>query len=102
MKSFKNDKERTAFLRDYRNTENGWYKWKEDEDLTRQWWRYDYEYGSFIVEEQLQTYHYPNPHTEWSVIHWYIIKHENWLFADQVASFTQALQELKRWEKSSM
>lgn len=37
LKTFKNDKERIAFLEDYRNTRNGWKLWKCDEDLSRTW-----------------------------------------------------------------
>ena len=36
---FKNDKERLAFLDNYRNTDHGWYQWKKDEDLGRAWWK---------------------------------------------------------------
>lgn len=97
---FKNDKERLAFLDDYRNEQNGWYLWKEDYDLERQWWRFDLPDCALIVEEQLITYHYPNTHVAHSIIHWYIIKDWKRLFADQVASRTLALQEVKRCGKS--
>ena len=35
IKELKNDKERTAFLEDYRNLENGWYLWKDYRDINR-------------------------------------------------------------------
>ena len=95
---FKNDKERLAFLDDYRNEQKGWYLWKEDYDLKRQWWRFDLPDCALIVEEQLITYHYPDTHVDHSIIHWYIIKDWKRLFAD-LASRTLALQEVKRCGK---
>lgn len=97
---FKNDKERLAFLDDYRNEKNGWYLWKEDYDLQRQWWRFDLPDCALIVEDQLITYRYPDVHVDHAIIHWYIIKDWHGLFADQVGSRTLALQEVKRCGKS--
>ena len=96
---FKNDKERISFLEDRKG--EGWYCWKEDDDLNRRLFRYDLPDCALIGEEQLQTFTYPKKHIEWSVIRWYIIKDWHGLFADQVASRTLALQELKRCEKEA-
>lgn len=91
----KNDRERIAFLEDYTNTENGWYLWKEDEDLQRRWWRYDFPQCALIVEEEKTTYHWPDDHISYAVRQWYIIKDWNGLFADQKGSRTLALREVK-------
>lgn len=91
----KNDKERLAFL-DARTKATGWYLWKEDSDLQREWWRFDLPDAAIIVEEQKITYQYPKPHVDTSILHWYIIEDWNGLFADQVASRTQALQLIKK------
>jgi len=99
---FKNDKERIAFLEDYRNKENGWYLWKHDEDLQRSWWRYDLPDCSLIVEEDQMTFNYPNRHVDWFARNWFIIRDWSFntkTFRDQVASRTMALKELKRIEK---
>lgn len=92
---FKNDKERLAFLDNYRNTDHGWYQWKKDEDLGRAWWRFDFPDCAFIVEEQMRTITWPTVHLAWNVVHWYIV--EDWMkpFADSVASRTMALARLK-------
>ena len=92
---FKNDKERGAFLDNYRNEQNGWYLWKEDGDLNRKWWRFDLDDCALVVEEQLQTIPWPNVHLRWTVVHWYIITDWHKPFADGVASRTQALALLK-------
>ena len=94
LKKLKNDKERIAFLEDYRNTEIGWYEWKHDSDLDRSWWRYDLEDCALIVEEQLHTFQWPNEHVA-PVIHWYIVKDWHKPFGDSGASRTMALKELK-------
>lgn len=39
LEKLKNDKERAAFLDDYRNTDSGWYLWKEDDDRQIALWR---------------------------------------------------------------
>ena len=99
---FKNDKERIAFLEDYRNEEYGWYLWKEDPDLQRRWWRCDLPDCSLIVEEDRQTFTWPSPRVEWSIVNWFIVK--DWslstkTFRDQVASRSMALKEIKRIER---
>lgn len=98
MQNFKNDKERIAFLEDYRNEGNGWRLWKHDEDMGRRSWRLDITDGSsLIVEEELRTFNWPKVHTTWSVMHWYII--EDWNsdqnFGDCRGSRTQALNKIK-------
>lgn len=100
MKTFRNDKERIAFLEDYRNTENGWILWKQDEDLERRMWRYNLPDGAaLIVEEQELTCNYLTVHSRWFVIHWYIVESgEDYYskhFGDWVASKTLALNKLK-------
>lgn len=101
MRKFKNDKERIAFLEDYRNKDNGWYLWKHDEDLQRSWWRFDLPDCALIVEEQKRTIEWPNTHVAWLVIHWYIVSDwsGNHTFGDQVASRSLALAKIKEIEK---
>lgn len=97
---FKNDKERVCFLEDYRNKKNGWILWNSDmEDLGIRWWRYDFPDCTFVVEEWLQTFHYPKTHKEWYARQRYITRDDWPLLADQQASRTQQLTELKRIEK---
>ena len=103
MEKFKNDRERIAFLEDYRNTEREWYLWKEDDDLDRRWWRYDLPESALIVEEQKRIHTWPDKHIAWDVIHWYIITDQsgNTPFGDQVASRTMALTYIKKLEKEA-
>ena len=96
MIRFKNDKERIAFLEDYRNEHAGWYLWKDDDDIQHRWWRYDLTDCSLIVEEQKQTFTWPEEHIRWHVHHWFIIKDWHRPFADGTASRSMALTELKR------
>lgn len=99
---FKNDKQRIAFLDDYWNKENGWYIWKEDSEIQRRWWRYDLPDCALIVEEDRQTFMWPDKRVEWRIVHWFIIKDWSFkekTFRDQVASRSMALKELKRIEK---
>ena len=91
---FKNDKERIAFLEDYRNEDHGWYLWKDDDDLQRKWWRFDLEDCALIVEERLQTLQWPDEHLSWLVSRWYIITDWHKPFSDGAASKTQALAKL--------
>jgi len=100
--NFKNDKERIAFLDDYRNTENGWYLWKEDDDRQIALWRFDLpgdiSGGAIIVEEELRTYEWPERHRTWSIRRWYIITDwscEKQTFGDQASSRTMALNLIK-------
>ena len=97
---FKNDKERLAFLTDYRNTSAGWYLWKEIEDIDRRFWRFDFFDCSFVVEEQLMTLRYPNIREDWRLLHWYIVEDWRKPFADAQASRTEALAKLKEELKS--
>ena len=97
-KRFKNDKERKAFLDNYRNIDNGWYLWKEDEDIDRRMWRNDLIGFAFIVEEQLFTLNWPEPHEAWGVLHWYINTFDSKPFADYQASKTQVMEKLKEWD----
>ena len=109
MKKFKNDKERIAFLEDYRNEKkydgwNGWYLWKHDEDLQRSWWRLDLPDSAIVVEEQQRTYTWPNVHVTWTVMHWYIVTDwsGNIPFGDFVASRSLALAKIKQIEKEML
>ena len=100
----KNDKQRLAFLDDYTNEENGWYLWKYDDDLQRRWWRYDLPDCALIVEEDQQTFTWPNVRIEWRKRDWFIIR--DWsqntkTFRDQQASRTLALAEIKRVQKEA-
>lgn len=100
----KNDKQRLAFLDDYTNKENGWYLWKYDDDLQRRWWRYDLPDCALIVEEDQQTFTWPNVRIEWRKRDWFIIR--DWsqntkTFRDQQASRTLALAEIKRVQKEA-
>ena len=93
---FKNDKERLAFLGDYRNTSAGWYLWKEIEDIDRRFWRFDFFDCSFVVEEQLMTLRYPNVREEWRLLHWYIVEDWRKPFADSVSCRSDVLARLKK------
>lgn len=97
---FKNDRERGAFLDDYRNERNEWYLWKEDDDIGRRMWRRDLADCHLIVEEQLITYRWPKEHVTWSVMHWYIVEDWSIPFADSRGSRTSALQKLKEYAKA--
>ena len=99
---FKNDKERGAFLDDYRNEQNGWYIWKEGDDINRQMWRRDLQDCALIVEEQQMTFRWPQEHIDWSVMHWYIIEDWSQPFADSQASRTLALKKLKEYRGRSI
>lgn len=100
----RNDKQRTAFLDDYTNAENGWYLWKYDDDLQRRWWRYDLPDCALIVEEDQQTFNWPDTRIDWCARNWFIIR--DWsqrfkTFRDQAASRTMALAEIKRVQKEA-
>lgn len=101
MKKFKNDKERIAFLDDYRNLDNGWQLWKDDRELDRRWWRLSLGINIFVVEEQRITYHYPETHVTWDVMHWYVIDdiRVSQPFSDFRTSKSIALKVLKQIEK---
>ena len=107
--NFKNDAERTEFLDDYRNMDNGWCLWKDDHDRLLRVFRNDIaEDLCFLVEEQLLTISWPNKHQRWTVRDRYIV---NWAetgdrmergmmtFGDQRASRTQQLTALKEYQK---
>lgn len=95
LKKLKNDKERIAFLEDYRNLDNGWKLLRDDKMLNRRMWEYVLPDCSLIVEEQLQTIMWPTKHASWNVMHWYILEDPTLPFADGCASRTQALAKLK-------
>ena len=103
--ALKNDKERIAFLEDFRNTENGWRLWKDMKSIGRRWWRLDLARGftklALIVEEEIQTIHYPAEGEEWITRCWFIRNQFSGLapFADSRGSRTQALTALKDWQK---
>ena len=97
-KRFRNDKERKAFLDNYRNIDNGWYLWKEDEDINRKMWRNDLIGFAFIAEEQLITRNWPETREQWEVLHWYIVTPDSKPFADYQASKTQVMEKLKEWD----
>ena len=100
----KNDKQRLAFLDDYTNKENGWYLWKYDDDLQRRWWRYDLPDCALIVEEDDQTFNWPEKQVKPRVVNWFIIRDWNFqdqTFRDQQASRSLALAEIKRVQKEA-
>lgn len=102
--NLKNDKERVAFLEDYRNEENGWYCWYEVPATERRWWRYDLPDCALIVEEDRRTFTYPYPRTEWFPLNWFVIRawnFQNKTFRDQVASRSLALKEIKRVQREA-
>ena len=102
---FKNDKERIAFLENYRNTDNGWYLWKEDAEIDRRWWRFDLPDCALIVEEDRRTLLWPKPRQKWFVVNWFIIKDwtfQDKTFRDQAGSRSMALAELKRCQKEGL
>ena len=96
----KNDKERIAFLEDYRNEGNGWYLWKEDKDLGRKMWRLDVEGGnaSVIAEERLQVITWPRPEAKWLIRDWYLVTDwdDEQPFESASASRTIVLGYIKR------
>ena len=67
----RNDKERRAFLDDYRNEHNGWKLWKSDEEMERRLWRNDMQDVTLVVEEERRTFLYPAKHSDWIVMHYY-------------------------------
>lgn len=95
---FKNDKERTAFLEEYRNESAGWYMWMENTTLNRRIWRYDLKAGgALVVEEHLQTYHWPDEHLEWRATDRFLLTGEYVdAFDDCKASRTQQLDYIKK------
>ena len=97
---FKNDRERGAFLDDYSNERAGWYLWKADKDIGRMMWRRDLPDCALIVEEQQVTLRFPQEHTDWCVMNWYIIEDWEKPFADGLASRTAALKKLKEYGKT--
>ena len=109
FKTFKNDKERKAFLDDYRNTKNGWYLWTYDNALERRWWRIDLKDDiSFVVEEEKMYFAFPKRHDEWTPKQWYITDQriaqyacgdERPHFGNYRTSKSQALEYLKKIEK---
>ena len=102
MLNFKNDKERNAFLEDYRNIANGWYLWMEMEVIGRRFWRYDLPDCALIVEEDQATYHWPTTYVGWTTRNWFIVRDwsfEKHTFRDQAGSKTQALMEIKRIQR---
>ena len=91
----KNEKERNEFLTDYRNEKNGWYLWKQDEELQRRWWRRDFDDCFFVAEENLRTTTWPKRAETWWIVSWFIIDDPSMLFADGSASITQVRNRLK-------
>lgn len=107
--NFKNDKERTEFLENYRDAERGWRLWKGDTDRQVRIFRNDIAPDlCLVVEEQLLTFEWPKKHQSWAVRDRYII---NWdetgdvfargmlTFGDQRASRSQQLAALKEYQK---
>ena len=97
---FRNDKERGAFLEDYRNEKNGWYLWKKDDEINRKMWRRDLPDCALIVEEQQVTYRWPDKHVAWAVSHWYLISDWHIPFADGQVSRSQALEKIKTYGRA--
>ena len=102
MKKFKNDKERIAFLEDYRNEANGWQLWKQDDDMQRRCYRFDMPDGSaLIVEEELVVFRYPKLRLDWNVMNRYHITDWGKPFGDQKASKTMMLSMIKELERAA-
>ena len=102
VKSLKNDKERIAFLEDYRNEQKGWRMWKGDNDLQRIFWQNDITDGhALVVEEEYRTILWPKMHMAWEIKAWYILSDQNsgMTFGDQRASRTMALELIKKLQK---
>lgn len=99
--ALKNDKERIAFLEDFRNEANGWRLWKDMKSIGRRWWRLDLTGLSLFVEEELATITYPTKKEEWLTRCWFIRTELDALhpFGDSKGSRTQALTALKDWQK---
>ena len=91
----KNEKERNEFLKDYRNEKNGWYLWKQDEDLQRRWWRRDFNTCFIVVEENLRTSTWPKIADTWWIVNWFIIEDPTKPFANGSSSITTVRNKLK-------
>lgn len=86
--------------------------WKVDTDLERRLWRLDLTDDiAFVVEEEMQTFAFPEHHEEWRVRQWYITDRKfaeyqcgdrEPHFSDYKVSKSQALEYLKGWEKGTV
>ena len=101
--NFINDKERIAFLEDYRNSLRGWYLWLDmEETVGLRWWRHDDVSDKFalVVVEELFTGTTPDIWPEitklWKAQHYYMVRDWDQPFADAVASRTEVLREMKQ------
>lgn len=101
FRTFRNDKERKEFLDNYHNSENGWNKWKGDEDLSRYWWRCEIDDNVFLViEEQLESYIFPVYHTKMRPMHYYITPEIiEKPFSDYGKSKTEVLEKIKKLDR---
>ena len=101
FKTFRNDKKRKEFLDNYHNSENGWHKWKGDEDLSRYWWRCEIDDNVFLViEEQLESYIFPMYHTKMRPMRYYITPEIiERPFSDYGKSKTEVLEKIKELDR---
>lgn len=100
---FYNDKDRIAFLENYRNDEAGWYLWHDMADTVGlRWWRHDDVSDDFalVVVEELFSGTTPDiwPETtpRWRAKHYYMVRDWGQPFADAVTNRTQVLKEMKK------
>lgn len=98
----KNDKERTAFLEDYRNIENGWKIWDQAAKGQRIWWEWFFPDGvcSIIVEEKYWYSEWPKREHKWIPTEWFILRDDSEPLANQHASKTMALEEIKTYVRA--
>lgn len=101
LMSLRNDKERTAFLEDYRNTENGWEVWDKSLLGQRFWWAWEFPDRSrtIIVEEKLWDSIWPRKEKKWIPAEWFILQDKEQPLANQHASKTLALEEIKTYTR---
>lgn len=92
----KNDRERIAFLEDYRNEQHGWHLWKSDDDLQMKIWRLDLPHSSIIVEEWLHVYEWPQRHQKWDPRCWYVVTDWSQPLRAAAGSRSLALAMLKK------
>lgn len=105
----KNKKQREEFLDNYSSDAQGWYLWKEDDDIDRRMYRRDIScsrdgeelQAAIIVEEEQHSLIWPKPRVVWSARRWFKIDSWTAPFADQRVSKTQLvafLAEIKEFE----
>ena len=96
----RNDWERSNFLKDYTNVENGWYLWQENPVIQRRWWRRDIGNCSIVIEDALHRNTFPYGSYEgqdmWSILHVYLVTE----WALPLENGTSFMSKVKDWLKT--